>query len=239
LIITAVYRDGKLRKSTLPGEELKPFTLKCNGREFGSQMVEVSREGFKALGLNERYFRPGIMIHLLKPADYYSLCRLMGVNYREARGIYLPPAGGEEKKVIGGTSERISGVRMIALPLESNPVDRVHELAHDILVNGSVSGEEREGFFRLAMSEVRRVLNRLPDSPEAEFVRKAAVNSNLHDQLAAIKHLLTFDHLTYEQRVLACELFAYAVEAKVTGKPIAGKVPVYIDMDLNRMGVKA
>lgn len=163
----------------------------------------------------------------------------MGTKYQKVRGFVLPSVGGDEKRVVNGEIENLSGERRIALPFDHQTADRAHELAHDILLSGAISREDREGFFRLAMSEVRRVLNDKRCYLEAEFVRKVAVNSNLQSQLTVIKHLLTFDHLTYEQRLLACELFAYAVEAKVTGNPIAGKVPVYIDMDLTRMGIKA
>jgi hypothetical protein len=202
-------------------------------------MLAVSREDFREYGLNPRYFVPEVSIHLLAPAEHIRLCQLMGTKYQKVRGFVLPSVGGDEKRVVNGEIENLSGERRIALPFDHQTADRAHELAHDILLSGAISREDREGFFRLAMSEVRRVLNDKRCYLEAEFVRKVAVNSNLQSQLTVIKHLLTFDHLTYEQRLLACELFAYAVEAKVTGNPIAGKVPVYIDMDLTRMGIKA
>lgn len=212
MIVSIVYKGSRLKKGALPFGAYKRFLLKCNRESFYSLKIDISTEYFKAVGLNPRFFVPGIEIHLVRPNDFAVICRVIGVNQREVGGIYLPPAGGEEKRAVDGELEKISQTRRIALPYDHEKPDLIHELAHDILLCGALSKAEREGFFRLAISEVRRVLNTKADSLEAVFIREVASSCNLLALLTGIKQLADFEALTHEHRMLACELFAYAIE---------------------------
>jgi len=192
------------------------------------EATELTRDHFSGLGLNPNYFRPGITRLEFKTADFQSLLRAMGIG-GTTRGAYLPSAQGNERDVLEGLAEKIEGKRSIALPENYTNHDLIHELAHDILMNGSFSIGMREGLFRQAILEARGILNTAGDSRQAHFIRVTAQNSLLGVSLADIKQMLTADVLTLEQRVLAAELFAYSLDgdSSVIPKEIRNFIHAY------------
>lgn len=204
---------AKTRHLTLKGESLL------------ADEIAVSRGQFRRAGFNPRYLAPGLSLELLSPKYFEVFCRISGLDSRQVKGACLTADKTWEEDVLMGKMEALPIPRRIALPYEHAKIDLRHELAHDILMGGMFSREERDGFFRLAMSQTRQYLNYAPSTPTAVFLRMIARSCDFPLQLNAIQHMADFDVLDLDHRIYAAEIFAYSAEKMLEGRSARAVVP--------------
>ncbi len=220
---------GKLTASAaLPEGPYRNSTLNLKGESLSATELTVTRRQFRFAGFNPRFLVPGLKLVLLSPNDYSTLCREMKIKRRELEGAYLATRRELEVAVLMGELEGLPTPRRIALPYDYQMTALRHELAHDILLSGVISPEARAGFFRLAMSEARRLLNFEPASPSAQFVRTIARMCQIPLDLTAIQRMCDFKVLDLDHRIFASELFAHSADRKLEDGKESSKAPLEI-----------
>jgi hypothetical protein len=212
-------------------------SFRVKGADISARSIDVSPAILKLAGINPAYFVPGARLFLLDPPQYEKLCRAASLSPGEAIGFYPLSRNGEQSEVILGEAEKLSNpARTILLPFDFKFSALSHELAHDLFLGGALSVKEREGFYKLAILETRRVLISAPDSKEAYFLRLVANSGRKKFKLTDIMTIYTLTNPSYDQRLFAGELFAYALEIKISRNRSMGVVPREIDDYLIQKG---
>jgi hypothetical protein len=232
--------SGQIREY-FPDRKLRPSTVRVKGVDFQVRRIEVATATYRKLGINPQYFIPGIKVYLMDRTNYSRFCQLAGLDADEIGGFYPLARGDEELLATMGYLFKLSNrSRVVVLPSDFMGTSLLHELAHDILFNGSLPMDERFGMVRLILSEARRALNTAPDSKEAKFVREVAESCQQKYNVDPLRDLTVIPSiLTREEMVFGSEMFAYAVEKKVTGETNLGQIPRELDAYLERIGILA
>jgi hypothetical protein len=228
---TVYFIQSRAVRRCLSQSRITPSSFKINGIDIKAQAIDLTRAIFKNAGINPAFFMPGARLFLLDPIQYDNFCKVTDLSSKEKNGFYPLSKKGEEKKVMLGELDYLSNPsRTVVLPSDCKKADLMHELAHDIFLGGGISKEDREAFFKLAICEARRVLNTAPGSQEAYFIRRVSNSGRKRFNLKELISIKELSSLTYEQRVFAGELFAYAIEMKITKDRSLGKIPAEIDI---------
>jgi hypothetical protein len=214
------------------------FWLK--GINFQARLFTLTANSYTKLGINPRFFRPGMTLRVLDRANYSRLCKLAGFPAGQLGGLYPLAPAGEETMVNDGRLARLpDSSRVLVLHEKFSFLGTLHEVLHDVFLGGALSLEERNGFTRLVLAATRRVLNTAPDSEEARFIRTVASEWKVPLDLTGIRnHDFIPRKPSRAERIFANEMFAYAAEKKITGDNKMGQVPDEIDTYLDRIGIK-
>ena len=214
------------------------FRLK--GINFQARLFTLNANSFTKLGIDPRFFRPGLTLRVLDQANYSRFCKLAGFPEGQLGGFYPLAPAGEEVMVNDGRLARLPDLsRVLVLPEKFSFLGTLHEVLHDVFLGGALSLEERNGFTRLVLAATRRVLNTAPDSEEARFIKNVAAEWKVPLDLTGIRnHELIPRRPSREERIFANEMFAYAGEKKITGDNKMGQIPEEIDTYLDRIEIK-
>lgn len=223
-----------------PGRNVHRTSIAVKGQRFEVNRIELATATYRKLGLNPRFFVPGIKVYTMDEANYGRFCRLAGLDPDQIGGFYPLARGGEEEAVTAGKLLKLSNQsRVVVLPEEFARITLLHELAHDIFLNGSILPAERNEIARLIVANTRQVLNTRPDSEEAKFIRKVASACQQRYNFEPIKELSLIPHeITREMLIFAGEMLAYGVEKKVTGDNKMGLIPKELATYLDHLQIK-
>ena len=199
--------------------------LVLRGESLMADESAVTRGLFRRAGFNPKYLAPGLSLEVLPPEDFSKLCRISGLDGREVRGACLSASKELEEAVVLGELEAIPCPRMIAFPCEPTWTDLRHELAHDILLGGTISPKERNNFIHLAMLQAYQYLNFTPLGPIVAFLRTVARSCCFPLNLNTIQHMADDNGLSLDHHIYAGELFAYSAEKILEGGSEQAAVP--------------
>lgn len=235
------FRGVSPAERFFPGRNVQRSVVRVKGQTFQISRIEVAAKTYRKLGLNTRFAVPGVKVYLMDEANYSKFCKLGGLDPDKIGGFYPLARGGEEEAVTAGKLHQLSNrSRVVVLPEEFARKTLLHELAHDIFLNGSLPPAERIDLARLIVANTRQVLNAAPGSQEAKFIEKVASYCQQRYNLDPIKNMqLIPSELTREQMVFAGEMFAYAVEMKITGDNSFGKIPSELNSYLDSLKIKS
>lgn len=240
MIMPAFLRKLSPTERYFPGRNVHRTSIDVKGQRFEVNRIELATATYRKLGLDPRFFVPGIKVYTMDEANYGRFCRLAGLEPDQIGGFYPLARGGEEELVTAGKLLKLSNKsRVVVLPEDFAKSSLLHELAHDIYLNGSIPSVERNEIARLIVANTRQVMNTRPDSEEAKFIRKVANACQQKYDFDPIQGLnIIPKELPREMQVFAGEMFAWAVEMKVTGDKSRGAIPYDLNLYLDRLNIK-
>jgi len=240
MIMPTFLRKLSPTERFFPGRNVHNTSILVKGQSFQVSRIEIATATYRKLGLNPKFFVPGVKVYLMNEANYSRFCRLADLDPSQIGGFYPLARGGEEEAVSAGKLLKLSNQsRVVVLPEEFEKITLLHELAHDIFLNGSLLPAERNELARLIIANTRQVLNTRPDSEEAKFIIKVASACQQRYNFEPIKELSLIPHeITREMQIFAGEMFAYGVEKKVTGDSKMGQIPQELNIYLDHLGIK-
>lgn len=214
IYFSKIFRNNSLWK---PQQITGRITFTLRNKMFQAKMTHLNKKDFISLGLNPKYFRPGIKIYLLDKDNFSRFCQVCGTDL-EVGGFYPLSKRNEEKRVALGELDYLSDdSRTMVLPENSiSNQTLVHEVLHDIFIGGGIKKSERDIFVRNLFIWIFHAQNDPQRTDELNFYNKVAESCKTKLRLKVngenIKELIEGAKLDHKSMTFIGECFAYAGE---------------------------